>query len=192
MMPFCSLVDGFEATLASPFMPDFLCSGSGVGARWTSLACCSSSEDIGTALAQRIALYLQRENDTWIMKSNGGLLLHPVAPLTLIILTGFVWELFSLKIWWVPELKDLFLTYVKTLSSQLWSTQNEHTCCSSLDCLSQHHSRRCRGDRCLSVKLSGHCRHGHWLSSSSWIWNLQKKTPEVRCFCLFCNRYFVK
>lgn len=57
MMPFCGLVEGLEAALASPFR-DFLGSGSSVGARWTSCACCSSREDIGTALVQRMALYL--------------------------------------------------------------------------------------------------------------------------------------
>lgn len=61
MMPFCGLAEGFEARLASPFMPDFLCSGSSVGDCCISLACCSSRLDTGTAAAQRIALYLQTE-----------------------------------------------------------------------------------------------------------------------------------
>lgn len=59
MMPFCGLVEGLEATSASPLAQSFLFSGSGVGARWTSLAC--SAEDTGTASAQLIALYLQAE-----------------------------------------------------------------------------------------------------------------------------------
>lgn len=59
MMPFCGLAGG----LASPFRTVFFCSGSGAGARLTSLACCSSTDDMGTALAQRMALYLQPGSD---------------------------------------------------------------------------------------------------------------------------------
>lgn len=59
MMPFCGLVGGFS----SPFMTVFFCSGSTAGARLMSLASCSSTDDIGTALTQRMALYLQLERD---------------------------------------------------------------------------------------------------------------------------------
>lgn len=61
MMPFCDLVDGLDGWLASPFTEGTFTTGSGVGAGWRSLACWSSTDDRGTALVQRIALYLQKK-----------------------------------------------------------------------------------------------------------------------------------
>lgn len=175
MMPFRGLAEGFEATWASPFMPGLLCSGSGAGARRFSLACCRFREDIGTALEQRIALYLQTAEDYftfWKSETVFSPLFTYKMLLGYLMFQGiFVWFDFFFCC-------DFFFLFRFVCIEPF---RNRPTCCSSSDCLSRHHSRRCRGGRCLSAELSGRCRHGHWLTSSFWIWHLRKnKTPEVK------------